>query len=167
MACNQVRTDNIVIDMSIRLYCKSCTTWCCCAGNETPSDGKAILYSLSHKLQYLNSCMLVFAVKVIKLYVLECAGRRVQNLTLVSWGAHSWVDLGGIKVKRNVSKLQRLLFTAELTGWEELRGLLTAQTDRWLTFGLMWEGWRAEERRGRPGEERRYLWEEFGKKSVI
>lgn len=30
------------------------------------------------------------------------------------------------------------------TGWEELGGFLTAQTDRWLTLGLMWEGWKAE-----------------------
>lgn len=73
--------------------------------------------------------MLAFAVKVIKLYVLACVGRRVQNSMLVSWGAHSLVDLVDIKVKRNVSKLQRLLSTAELTGWEELQGLLTAQAD--------------------------------------
>lgn len=56
--------------------------------------------------------MLVCAVRVMKVCVGLCGDVGES-------GAHSLVDLVGIKVKRNVSKL------------------LTAQTDGWWTLGFM------------------------------
>lgn len=56
--------------------------------------------------------MLVCAVKVMKLYVLACRVEAGTKLNVGELGAHSLVDLVGIKVKRNVSKLERLWSTA-------------------------------------------------------
>lgn len=76
------------------------------------ADGGPILVSLSYKPQMcalVSSCVFVCISKVIKLCVqARICGEGGTKLNVGKLGAHSLVDLVGIKMKRNVSKLQRL-----------------------------------------------------------
>lgn len=96
---------------ALTLFKLSCHGWTrFCAGRL--ADGRTILVSLSYTPQNWSSCVLVCAVKVMKLYVLACRVEAGTKLNVGELGAHSLVDLVGIKVKRNVSKLERLCSTA-------------------------------------------------------
>lgn len=98
---------------ALTLFKLSCHEWTrFCAGRL--ADGRTILVSLSYTPQNLSSCVLLCAVKVMKLYVLAArmCGEAGTKLNVGELGAHSLVDLVGIKVKRNVSKLERLWSTA-------------------------------------------------------